>query len=560
MFVSRFHVLGLALFTLSWLSYDHYKPWVNFHAEALAIAGLFVLVLSQLLRTKGRLNAPKVSAWIGLLAFWPWVQYLTGISLFAGDALISSLYLCVLAGAVWVGFRIAQPIESGGANGLAAFVQSLWIAAMVSAAIGIAQWFYVQEPIGMYVVQGNIGDRAMGNLGQANQLATLLLIGMVAYSWAFDCKVIGRLSFAVGIAFMTLALVMTNSRAGLLSVFLISGFLIWKMRTLNIRLKTPAILLWVALVTIGFSVLPAISEILMLSEAKDFSRSEAISQRLTMWKQIGSAVWQSPWFGYGWNQTPTAHAVGAVAFPSSITFTNAHSFVADILAWNGIPLGLAFTAVVGWWFLTRLWTSANRDGAYAMAALLPFAMHSMVEYPFAYSYFLVAAGVLVGVAEARRVQAETVRLNTRWFGSVLLLWAGVCSYLVYEYLLIEEDFRIVRFENLNLGRTPSDYVVPDIWMASHMATMLKASRLRAHTDMRAEEIETLRTASSRFAYGPLRSRYAQALALNGRPQEAGRQMAIVRAMYGDVYYGERRDELRKLMVEKYPHLDPVLMP
>lgn len=533
---------------------------MNFHAETLAIAGLFILVLNQLFQTNGRSSAPKVFAWVGFIAFWPWVQYFAGISLFAGDALIGSLYLFALAVAIWVGFQIAQSTEARSVNGLAGFVHSLWIAAMLSAAIGMAQWFYVQEPIGMYVVQGNIGDRAMGNLGQANQLATLLLMGIIAYGWIFERQVIGRFAFALGIVFMTLALVMTNSRAGLVSVFLIAGFLVWKAKTLHMRLKPLAILFWAALVILGFVVLPDISEMLMLSEAKDFSRTGAISQRITMWKQIGSAVGQSPWFGYGWNQTPTAHAAGAIAFPSSITFTNAHSFIADIFAWNGIPLGLAFTTIVGWWFISRAWTSVSRDAVFAMAALLPFAMHSMVEYPFAYSYFLVAAGVFIGVVEASRVRARAVRLNTRWVGIALILWGGIGSYLVYEYVLIEEDFRIVRFENLNLGRTPPEYQIPNIWMASHMATMLQASRLRAHPGMSAEEIEILRMASSRFALGALRSRYAQALALNGNAREAELQMAIVRAMYGQVYYDERRDELRKLMNEKYPHLEPVLMP
>lgn len=559
MHVRNLFFLGAALFLFSWLAPDHYRPWVSFHSEALAVAGCLIIIISLLAHSNQMAKAPAICRWIISAALLPWLQYATGTGLFAGDALICSLYLCALAGAVWVGSDLARQSTLARKSRLAALYHGLWMVAMASAAIGLVQWFQLSGSLGMYGVQSDLGDRAMGNLGQANQLATLILIGTVTFAWAYERGTIGGSTFGLGSALLTLVLVMTQSRAGMISVLLIVGFIIWKKRNIKMRLTTRAVTIWAVAFSVWTLALPHVSEALMLSEVRSIGSAGPVNERITMWKQVGFAIWQSPWLGYGWNQTPTAHAAGAVAFPSSITYTNAHSFVMDILAWNGLPLGLLLCGIIAWWFLTRIWRCATIDAIVAMAALLPFAMHSMVEYPFTYAYFLIAAGFMVGIVEANHPDAKTIAVWRQPVWSLLLVWSGIGTYLGYEYLLIEEDFRVVRFESLRIGQTPIEYKVPHIWMASHMATMLNASRLRPHPGMSSDEMETLRTSSSRFAYGAVRFRYAQALALNGNVPEASHQMTIIRGMFGEGYYAACKEEIRRLQTEKYPQLANIVL-
>lgn len=555
---SRLHFLGLLFFGLSWLSYDHYRPWVNFHAEALAIIGLTAFAFGLLFRLTTTLNMPTLVKRIALVALIPWVQYSLGISLFAGDALICSIYVAALAAAVWVGFAMAQVQNGTERNGPAGLMHSFWIVAMISAAIGMAHWFNIEEPLGMYVVQGQIGQRAMGNLGQANQLATLLLMGLIAFAWAYERFFVGPITLTIGSSFLTIALVMAHSRAGILGAFLVVSFIIWKKRRFPTRLQTIALVIWLLLYIGGTLILPFASHALLISEDLSISRPQEIGYRVTMWKQVAYAITQAPWVGYGWNQTPTAHAAGAIAFPFSVTYTNAHNFILDILAWNGIPIGLLILGAIGWWFLSRMRSVSTRNSIFGMAALLPFAMHSMVEYPFAYAYFLIAAGFMVGFVEAERGKFKVVTLNLRWVLPLVFVWTGIGSYLIYEYLLIEEDFRVVRFENLKLGNTPPEYEVPKVRMLSQMSTMLNASRLRANTGMSLADLETLRKASARFSYGALRFRYAQALALNGNPLGALSQLEIIKGMYGVEYYDACIIELKRLSEHKYPQLAAVI--
>ncbi len=495
---------------------------------------------------------PRVSAWVALVALVPWVQYATGISFFAGDALMSSLYLSCLLGAVFVGFSLCRAEAGQADRGINGLMHCFWIAATISGAIGLAQWFNVDESLGMYVVQADLGDRAMGNLGQANQLATLLLMGVVAYCFVYEQRVIGRLAFFFGIGFLTTVLVLTQSRAGILSAVVLAAFLTWKTRATKLRISPKVIATWVLSFLLGTVLLPYLSEVLLMTSVRKFTEAGPVTERWQMWQQVTYAVFQSPWVGYGWNQTPTANAAGAIAFPGTVPYTNAHNFVMDMLAWNGLPLGLLLTGAIAYWFVTRAFSARRVDAVYATACLLPVAVHSMLEYPFAYAYFLIASGFMVGIVEAAASPAKTIKFSRQWAWGFLGLWVSVSGYLAYEYLLIEEDFRIVRFETARVGATPADYVDPHVWMVSHMASMLKAGRQIATPNMLPADIENLRKASERFVYGALRFRYAQALALNGNPKEASHQMAIIRGMYGETYFNACVSELRRLQTEKYP--------
>lgn len=555
MIQSRLFALGLFLFSLSWLLADHYSPWDSFHSEALSLFAISCLVTGLLVVQK-KILIPGIISWVVLGGLLPWLQYAAGISLFAGDALLVSFYLSGLLLGILFGFAIAsQPIDY-----LMGLAHAFWIAALISAAIGLVQWLQLTEPLGIYVVQTGRGARAMGNLGQPNQLATLLLMGIAALVYLYERKGIGKFTFILAITFITAVLVLTQSRAGMISVLVVGSFLVWKQKTIPLRVSRNEVLGWVIGFVLGALCLPYVSEILMLGGARNLAATESVSERWLIWRQVIYAIAQAPWVGYGWNQTPTASAVGALAFPGALPYTNAHSIMLDLMAWCGVPIGLLIIGVTAYWLLSRLRSLNRVDAVFAMAGLLPIAVHSWLEFPFAYAYFLIAAGFMVGIIEAGHASVKTIRLGVTGLRGFLAVWMMIGCCIAYEYLLIEEDFRIVRFESSNLGATPGSYEVPNIWMLSHMAAMLKAARQPPEPNMSKVDIENLHKASERFIFGSVRCRYAMALGLNGDPAGANQQLAIIRGMYGDAYYMACQGELRRLQKEKYPQLAAVIAP
>lgn len=571
MISARIFFLGLLALLWSWLSYDHYNPWVNFHSDALALFGLGLLWLGHCVKRqssgyffRGTDQLPRWAAGLLALALLPWLGYALGLTWFVGDAVLASVYLAALAAALCLGFVYTQAnsgisASSKDTTALTGVFYMLWMAALLSAAIGLLQWLQLQAALGMYVMQTAPGDRAMGNMAQPNQLATLLLMGMVALAWTFERRRIGWPGLVVGVLFMSVVLVLTSSRTALLSTLVMGIFLILKSKKNVARIAPYMVLVWVVSVFLMAFMLPSLQDFLFMDGGRPLNLVSD-SPRITIWKQMLHAIAQSPWVGYGWNQTPTAHAAGSLAVPGDVPYYYAHNVVLDLLAWNGLPVGLAIVGTAVYWWVSRMLRATGDTAVYAMAGLLPFGVHSMLEFPFAYAYFLVPVGLLAGMVEASYPGVKTFALGRRWLASALLLAAVVGSYMVYEYALIEQDYGVVRYERLRIGHTSAEYEVPHIRLFSQMGAMLDANRQKPRPGMRAQELEALRKVALRFAYGGLSLQYALALGLNRDPEGATRQMAVIRGMYGPFYYRVAVDTLRELEREKYPELAQVRTP
>ncbi|KAB7591170.1 polymerase, partial [Verminephrobacter sp. Larva24] len=380
--------------------------------------------------------------------------------------------------------------------------------ALVSAAIGLLQWLNLQEPLEIYVVQTDVGDRAMGNMGQPNQLASLLLMGIAALAWTYERQRIGATGLLCATGFLTLVLVLTQSRAGILSALVVVPLFVWKSHRAATRIRPWHAVGWLLCFLLALQALPWVHAALLMDEGRSLSLLRD-NGRFFIWRQVWGGILESPWVGYGWNQTATAQMASPLDSPGSLSLSYAHNVVLDLMAWNGIPVGLALTLAGSYWFLSRIHALRQVNPLYAMACLLPIAIHSLLEYPFAYSYFLLAAGLMVGIVEAAWKDAAPAVMPRRFFGVFLGAWFALGCYAVHEYMQIEEDFRVVRFENLRIGKTPADYRPPEhIWLLSHLGSMLDAARQEAKRGMTAQEMQNLRKVALRFPYGSLTLRYA----------------------------------------------------
>lgn len=503
------------------------------------------------------LRWPTIALWILGAGLIPWVQYLAGVSSFAGDALMASYYLTCWAMAVGLGYHIVH--EQVGPSVLAP-MHMLWIAALISAMLGLVQWLKLEEYLGIFVVETDLGEPVMGNLAQPNQLGTLLLMGAVAYAYIYERQVIGKAVFVLGIAVLTAVLVLTHSRAGMLGVVVISGFLLAKNPGSGTRIGAAQIIAWLALFGLMTVASPYVDHAMLIDV--EHEPLLAANGRLQIWSQIVEGIRMSPWVGYGWNQTFSATALGALRYPGPLIATFSHNVLLDIVAWNGLPIGIILIGIGGYWFLTRLVSVKGTMGTYAMAAVLPFTIHSMVEYPFAYSYFLLVSGILIGAVEASLVAPKEVLVPRGLLGAALALWIIIGVGITRDYMLLEEDVRVTAFENLRVGATDPAYQIPEIGLLTHMATLQRATRLRPVPDMTAQQLHDMRLAVRRFPAAGLALRYAVAQGLNGDRAGAAFTMAVIRGVYGPDYfsstkvvwaeYAEKYVVLKSIDIERDP--------
>lgn len=559
--------LAFGLLLLSWLNPLHIGPWVSWHNEALAFGAaalLTVAVLSQHRKNSVPLRIPA-SALI-----WPVggavvvIQVATGQMDFLGDGILLVLYGLLIFSAVASGHTLGQAasLEQEEAPVLCQLASVVLLGALLSSVIAIVQTLDIW-PESEWISRAYSLRRPGGNIAQPNQLATLQLMGIVSLNYLLALRKFRGLAASLVYPLLIAGLGLTESRSGVVSAAVLVVFVFcYRQHALGERSWVQVVAGFVFLI-ICFKYLPLLS--LQLQQAgspqpAQLAANLSAGSRLVIWPQLIVASLLHPWLGWGLHQVPMAHNAVLHAYSVGEAFTYAHNIVLELVLGVGYPLGITAVVFVVVWFVTRLRKISDASTWYCMALVIPLTVHSLLEFPFAYAYFLVPAALAVGVLEAKLFPDKyiTVKWAYACFGYVVfvlvLLWSAL------EYIQIEEDFRVARFEALRIGKTPASYDRPNIILLTQLDAMLTGIRLVPTPAMSAESIESARKVAMRFPWPSTQNRYALALALNGNPEEATRQLKVMRAMHGDKTYEGIKASWQELARDKYPQLAAIALP
>jgi O-antigen ligase len=548
---------GLLLLMCSFLQSFNTLPWKAAHSEVFALSAVLAWGWSVVRRNTAvqiRLNTPIIA--LLCLSLLIAIQYATGHIQFGGDAIVLLIYVYLSISALliaqWHGDDAAWPIAL-------AFV--LLVTALMSALIALVQALGVWADLG-WILQYPGFRRPGANLGQPNHLGTLLVMGAASLIYLHQRLGISRLMVMLLSFLLLVGTGITESRTGLLSGIV---FCLWWFARRQVFLRAlhwPWVVASVlALIAIMWGWPPLISHI---QEAGPLQRGAAINTaagiRLDVWQQLWTAVWMEPWLGWGLRGVSTALNAVQHTYAQSAPFTYAHNIVLDMVIGMGIPLaGLALCAA-GVWIWRRVKKAQTIESWYAVGLLIPFGVHSLFEYPFAYAYFLVPAMLAIGMLEqGSELRARTV-ISRKAISGILISFGALLIWVGVEYIDIEEDFRIARFESLNLGQIPAGYEPPNIVLLTQLKALVATTRTTPKPNMSHEEIDLLRTATLRFSWVPVQNSYALSLALNGYPQEAIRQLKVLRATHGGKVYEGIKANWTELAHTKYPQLKLLALP
>lgn len=282
------------------------------------------------------------------------------------------------------------------------FLAGLLIAALLNALAALVQTVapsWVDDRL--IAALSGPNERASGNLRQPNQLATLMVWGLIAATSLLQRRPL--LWFAV-CATLTLTLLASGSRAGIVSlaVVALTGTYIRLRASSTIdnplrRIRHPRPWLVATLVAL-------LLVLLALAAQHAFSRDTAdasLAQRVALWQQTASLVMQHPWTGVGWSQLNFAWTLTPFANRAPDVFDHAHSLPLHLAVELGIPITVCLTALV----VTALWprrawrvapaSMARRRAGVATLLLLGIGLHSLFEYPLWFSYFLLPAAFVL---------------------------------------------------------------------------------------------------------------------------------------------------------------------
>lgn len=338
-----------------------------------------------------------------LLPATAWAVLAT-VLLLAGAAGVQHRWLDVLllllAGAVFA-FGLCED----SASPLRALWWALLVAGLLSALIGTLQVLAPQTAGTALVANLLNAGRAAGNLRQTNLLATLLALALAALVVLSTARATGsRVWPLLAAGLLGGCIEFSASRTGILELCLVVAWAVFD-RSLprSARaLALAAVLGFIAAVGLQWLAAPAIQGGVpawdRLGEGGGGTRS-----RLSIWSDVMVLIGREPWTGVGWGNLSKAWALSEFPARYPVAFDHAHNIVLQLAVELGVPAALACLAVVA----AALWRArvalmpaeaVSRAPAHAVALmLLLFALHSMLEYPLWYAFFLLPAAYLLGV-------------------------------------------------------------------------------------------------------------------------------------------------------------------
>lgn len=288
--------------------------------------------------------------------------------------------------------------------------QGLLLAATLSAAVGAVQVFAPSFADGDWIARSGFPGRAVGNLRQPNHLSTLLLWGVIALVALGEGRRLTARTVVVGTLGLLLAIVLTASRTGVVGVLLLA---VWgaldrslARRTRGLLLATPVLygLGWLAFTSWAHATGHVFG-----GEQRFTADGDLSSSRFAIWSNTLSLIATHPLAGVGfgefnfvWTLTPFPNR--PVAF-----FDHTHNLVLQFAVEFGLPLAallLALLLQACWRVARRAHAAAGEEALHRRAGLMLLAvvaLHSQLEYPLWYAYFLLPTAWAFGLSLGGRM-------------------------------------------------------------------------------------------------------------------------------------------------------------
>lgn len=485
-----------SVYALSWLLPNHHEPWVDFYSDFWAACVLLVLGALALWKAKGESLLPwHLMPCLALLCISViWVQHALGLVEASGVAWISSLYLLGLATCMLMGAALER-----WKPGLCA--EFLFISALVgglgSLLIQIQQWLEINPGSMFWLFIPAPPQRFHANLGQPNQLATLLFLGVLACGWLYQRQRLpGLVAWILSVA-LAVGLALAESR----TTWLVVSFSLIVMILFSGRLGISGkmkigITFWVICFLFFIFALPEVN--ILLGKNNYVYSLRGISSgelRFKVWGSLLEAAWSRPWFGYGWMQTSFAQfGVDPYAIVAEGTHRHAHNIFIDILIFLGMPLGLVICLALGAWVVKAFARIKSFENLWAMLFLAAIGIHALLEYPLYYAYFLLPFGLMVGsLNEAMQFR---ILLKTKYWPMILCMLVVASGLIITaaDYFRVEEDFFALRFERQQM-KAPSDRLAPDVMVLDQLQDQIWLIRVDPEKAYSEQDIgRALRTA------------------------------------------------------------------
>lgn len=520
--LSLYEALLTIALAAGWLLPNHYAPWLAFHSNAWTAIVLIIVALWILITYPSPIKISITGFFLIAVSTSPWFQHWAGILPLPSTALLASLYLFGFATAFLLGehWGRANPGQPATVILIAALIASI-----ISVGLAIYQWLGLTHELGLqdiWVLHLDNNSRPYANLGQPNQLASLLLWGLLGVGWIWHRRWIGPVGAGMLAAFILLGVALTESRTALLTLSLgIAALSIRKVKLLDmrsIRAMQGLYLYYLFCVTVQ----APIGRLIGLDTQMTMLVRSSGELRLPLWSMALDAATANPWFGLGWGRANEGffqvflnHSLFA-----NLYFDQSHNLLLDLILWIGWPLGLGLIVCATLWMCRTVRSISNTEQMLTIAALGVMLIHAMLEFPLHYGYFLWPFGVLAGsVAANINKKVNFYAMPRKIAMPILVVFFCTICVLISDYLEVEESFTELRFQILHIGSS-HNVTPPETILLTDWPKVISLARATPRSGMLESEIEEWK-ALAIYNTSPLAFRKViGALTLNGHNAEA----------------------------------------
>ena len=421
----------------------HTQPIPSFHSELWA-AVLGLAATCGLWTARGELRLPWLLAVPGLLLAMLLLQFALGRLVFVQLGLLHALYL------LWAGLLLVLGRHLANTLGLAALVDVLAIGlvlgGLVAAAAAIAQWLDIVDALPW--VFPRLGGSIQANVGQSNHHAHHSFLAIASLFHLRGRTWLSRPLFWLLMATIGFGAVLGSSRSVFLYALVVFGAVLLA-RGKDGRGPVAGLLVDAALLVpllmalslfANWAVSAGVGSVSPTSGARLFDQVSGSSARLAILRTGWAAFLESPWLGQGVGSYSWASFVAATAHDSGAQFMvseHAHNLVLNLLVEFGAPATLAVLAALAAWALAFLRQPWQAGHAWCAAVLGIGAVHSLLEYPLWYSYFLGPTALLLGAAGAGRGLVLAGRRAFFYVVFVALAGGVILAGLRADYVVVE---------------------------------------------------------------------------------------------------------------------------
>ncbi|WP_211139175.1 O-antigen ligase family protein [Acinetobacter baretiae] len=406
------------------------------------------------------------------------------------------------------------------------------LASFVSSFFAIFQWLGLFK--GQEWLMNFSGNRPYANIGQFNQLSTLLSLGLLSGLYFFEKNIYKKYIF-MSLSFLFLfAMALTQSRTGWLIIIFCFTFLVFANKEVSLKFNYKDVVILTLFYILSISVLPFLNQALApyFNVASISSASERISSgylRLDIWNQMVHAILKQPFWGYGWNQTTVAQAQVIDVYKGYEWATSAHNLFLDLMVWCGLPLGLFITFYILWMYKTLLHCIVNTETLIIFLMISALGIHSMLEFPLYYLYFLLPLGLLIGISLAYQPRFETS--ISQGYVIIIFILSFVGGYHVYQqYNLIWDNILTGKTAEMNNHKGVVDLPYK-LALFDQYDARAQWIGLNIHQPMTDKDWLNAKKMAELYIMPYDLIKYAQILALNGEEAEAKRQLGILNYTY-----------------------------